>query len=83
MDRWSYTSARINTKGHAAFYPGMTTSDGRTWNTIHIEARVKTPEPGTGLWAAFWLFPEVCGGAEGAGGGGGNMGACKAVVWWK
>jgi hypothetical protein len=58
-EQFDNTSARINTKGHAAFYPGMKTSDGRTWSTIHIEAHVKMPQPGTGLWGAFWLYPEV------------------------
>ena len=31
--------------------------DGTTFSSVHIEARMQLPEPGQGLWPAFWLFP--------------------------
>ena len=43
--KFNYTSGRINSKGKAGFYGGMTTSDGRKWDSIRIEASVKAPEP--------------------------------------
>jgi len=54
---FEYTSGRINTQGKAAFYGGMTTADGRTWNTIKIEASLKAPQPTVGTWAAYWMLP--------------------------
>lgn len=54
---FKYTSGRVNTKGKAAFFGGMTTSDGRQWNTIKIEASLKAPRPTVGTWAAYWMLP--------------------------
>ncbi|KAI8106822.1 hypothetical protein M9434_001476 [Picochlorum sp. BPE23] len=54
---FEYTSGRINTKGKAAFYGGMTTADGTQWNTVRIEASLKAPRPTVGLWAAYWMLP--------------------------
>ena len=31
--------------------------DGTTFASVHIEARMQLPQPGQGLWPAFWLFP--------------------------
>jgi hypothetical protein len=31
--------------------------DGTTFSNVHIEARMQLPQPGQGLWPAFWLFP--------------------------
>lgn len=41
---FNFTSGRINTKGKAAFYGGMKTADGRQWNEVRIEARIKAPQ---------------------------------------
>lgn len=54
---FKYTSGRVNTKGKAAFYGGMKTSDGKQWNTIKIEASLKAPKPTVGTWAAYWMLP--------------------------
>lgn len=53
----SYTSGRINTKQHASFFPGMQLADGTTFTSVHVEARMQLPDPGQGLWPAFWMFP--------------------------
>ena len=44
---FEWTSGRINTQGKAAFYGGMTTADGKKWNTVRIEASLKAPQPST------------------------------------
>lgn len=54
---FNYTSGRLNTKGKAAFFGGMTTADGRQWDTIKIEASLKAPQPTVGTWAAYWMLP--------------------------
>lgn len=41
---FNYTSGRINTKGKAGFYGGMRTADGRQWEQVRIEARIKAPQ---------------------------------------
>ena len=41
---FNYTSGRINTKGKAAFYGGMRTADGKQWEQVRIEARIKAPQ---------------------------------------
>lgn len=63
QDGNSYTSARLNTKPTASFYPGMRLSDGTGFASIHVEARLQLPAPGQGLWPAFWMFPT--GGCDG------------------
>ena len=45
--KFNYTSGRINSKGKVGFFGGMKTSDGRTWETIRIEASLKAPQPST------------------------------------
>jgi len=54
---FNYTSGRINTKGKAGFFGGMKTKDGKQWNNVRIEARIKAPQPTTGTWAAYWMLP--------------------------
>ena len=55
---FNYTSGRINTRGKLGFYGGMTTADGKTWDTVRIEASIKSPMPTPeGLWVAFWFLP--------------------------
>lgn len=56
-DGKTYTSGRINTKSTASFWPGMQLEDGTSFKSVHIEARMRLPEPGQGLWPAFWMFP--------------------------
>ncbi|KAL4449432.1 hypothetical protein ABPG77_007076 [Micractinium sp. CCAP 211/92] len=56
-DGKTYTSGRINTKSTASFWPGMQLEDGTSFKAVHIEARMRLPEPGQGLWPAFWMFP--------------------------
>ncbi len=41
---FNYTSGRINTRGKAGFYGGMRTADGRQWEQVRIEARIKAPQ---------------------------------------
>lgn len=56
---FEYTSGRINTNGKFAVWPGMTSSDGRVWNKIRIEASLKATTPcGNGIWIAWWLNPQ-------------------------
>jgi hypothetical protein len=42
-----YTSARLTTKGKAAWCPGMTGPSGQNISEVHIEGRMKLPDPGT------------------------------------
>lgn len=35
----------------------MQLEDGSSFKAVHIEARMRLPEPGQGLWPAFWMFP--------------------------
>ena len=41
---FNFTSGRINTKGKAAFFGGMRTADGKQWQQVRIEARIKAPQ---------------------------------------
>lgn len=55
-DQTYYTSARITTQTTGGYwYPGMEVN-GTTWNTIRVEARLKTPR-GPGVVGAFWMLP--------------------------
>jgi len=40
---FEYTSGRITTRGKAGFFGGMSTADGKKWDTIRIEASLKAP----------------------------------------
>lgn len=51
------TSGRLNSRRIGGWHPGMRLADGRTAQTIHVEARVQAPEAGEGLWPAVWLTP--------------------------
>ena len=42
---FKYSSGRVTTKGKLGVYGGMTTADGRKWNTIRIEAALQAPLP--------------------------------------
>jgi beta-glucanase (GH16 family) len=45
-NNYSYTSARMTTRGKKSFTYGR------------LEARIKLPPGGTGMWPAFWMMPE-------------------------
>jgi len=57
--KFNYTSARINTKGKAGFYGGMTTADGRQWDTVRIEASVRAPQPSKLFDQFFFLIAII------------------------
>jgi hypothetical protein len=42
---FKYTSGRINSRGKVGVFGGMTTSDGRKWGTVRVEASIKAPQP--------------------------------------
>ena len=42
---FKYSSGRITTKGKLGVFGGMTTADGRKWDTIRIEASLQAPLP--------------------------------------
>ena len=44
----NFTSARINTKAAASFWPGMSLTDGTTFSSVHVEASIQMPQPGQG-----------------------------------
>jgi beta-glucanase (GH16 family) len=48
----SVTSGRIHTRSSAAFVPD------ETHKNIRVEARIAMPNPGAGLWPAFWMLPR-------------------------
>ena len=35
----------------------MQLADGATLGSLRVEARIRVPQPGQGIWAAFWLSP--------------------------
>ncbi|KDD76109.1 hypothetical protein H632_c351p0, partial [Helicosporidium sp. ATCC 50920] len=57
MNGQDFTSARINSQGKVNVYPGMTTTGGQTYKSVYIETSIQAPNPGQGLWPAFWMYP--------------------------
>ena len=53
----NYTSGRITSKPGGSWYPGMQLPDGSTVAGLHVEASIQVPQPGQGLWGAFWMLP--------------------------
>ncbi|EFN50621.1 hypothetical protein CHLNCDRAFT_145185, partial [Chlorella variabilis] len=56
-DESGYKSGRINSKAGGSWFPGMQLADGATLGSLRVEARIRVPQPGQGIWAAFWLSP--------------------------
>ena len=52
---FNYTSGRVITKGQVGVYAGMKTEDGRRWDTIRVEASLKSPEPSE--FDSLWYLP--------------------------
>lgn len=42
---FNYTSARVITREKVGVFAGMTTKDGRKWDSIRIESSLKSPQP--------------------------------------
>eukprot|EP00884_Botryococcus_braunii_P008283 jgi/Botrbrau1/17456/Bobra.0054s0045.1 len=49
---WQYTSSRLKTRGLRKFMPSMGPAG------IRVEARIKLPAGGRGVWPAFWMLPD-------------------------
>ena len=47
-----YTSARVRTFGKFSVAPGA------AHPAVRIEARIRLPEGGPGVWPAFWMLPS-------------------------
>eukprot|EP00884_Botryococcus_braunii_P000349 jgi/Botrbrau1/10314/Bobra.0120s0027.1 len=50
-----YTSTRMTTQGKRFYAP----SNGVNGRGIRVEARIKLPTGGRGMWPAFWLMPNT------------------------
>ena len=47
-----YTSGRVRSFGRFSVAPGA------QFPVVRIEARMKLPDPGAGVWPAFWMLPS-------------------------